>query len=143
MSRHWRSIAKTNRLFKVYIYTKSILKYQISSLLLSIMVIQGPEKTIHFPPIWSKNEELFFSGKVHGTQVWTTFLDTNSPSPLYDHSPFIYFSEPLPPTFDNIFLDNIGNLLWVIYGVNTKINSWVNVISSCSKDYKPMPHSFL
>ena len=57
---------------------------------------------------------------------------------IYDHPRIIYFFQT-PYLWQHYF----DNVVQMIYGVNTKINSWKKVISSCLENYKTMSHSFL
>ena len=54
-------------------------------------------------------------------------------SPSTDTLLYIFLSSLPPPTFNNIIFGNISPLK---HGINTKINTWWKVDSSCSEDYK-------
>ena len=67
--------------------------------------------------------------------VWIPPPPTYIDNLLYGHPTLHIFIEPL--TFD-IFLT-----IFLIYGVNTKTNSWEKPISACLQDYKTTLNSFL
>lgn len=109
-----------------------ILPRPISSVFISCMVWR--QQVLEVFPVVMAIESTNFTFKLHSMQkVWTPlFCRQNLP---YGHPLHIFF--PNPPSGIPYFFTP------VTYGVNTKINSWRKVISSCFENYWTTLNSFL